>query len=482
MSAALPTQSTAPTASSGSSAPPQPLVVDIGRWLAGAGARLLRAPFHRRAGAEFLYLVIGVPLAVLGFGYALLTVGLGLVTGITSLGMPLLSAGVRGARRLGGVHRGLARRLLGVSVAPPRPLVGGRGFLGWVGAGLRDTAGWRAMAYLAVKLPVALVMIALSVVFWGYGLFFTSYLGWWWLLPDGQRLGLPWASTEVDSWPKALALAGVGAVLLLAAPWVTRGVLVLDRVPLRGLLGPTTLSERVRDLEEARSHAVEDAAAKLRRIERDLHDGTQARLVALAMKLGMAKEALDSAASDTAALDTAAPDTEALGTAAPGTEGGRTDLAQARLLVDHAHRGLKDALTELRDLVRGIHPPVLDSGLDVALATLAADSALPVQLRVEVPDRPSAAIETIAYFCVAELLTNVAKHSGARRAAVDVAQRDGLLRVRVEDDGVGGAAPGGSGSGLAGLADRARTVDGRIQVDSPVGGPTVVTVELPSHT
>ncbi|MFB9428595.1 sensor histidine kinase [Streptoalloteichus tenebrarius] len=439
-----------------------------------------RASRRLRAAAEFLYLLVGVPLGALGFGYAVLTLLLSVITGITSLGMPLLSASVRGARRLGGLHRGLARGLLGLTVSPPRPLPRGHGFLSWTAAGIRDAAGWRAMAYLVLKLPVAVVTFAAAGAFWGYGLFFTSHLGWWWLVPDGQRMAVPNFDWEIDTWGRALVLAAVGLVLLLAAPWVTRGVLVLDRVPLRGLLGPTTLSERVRDLEEARSHAVEDAAAKLRRIERDLHDGTQARLVALAMKLGMAKESLDA-------------------------EDGRADLDQARLLVDHAHRGLKETLAELRDLVRGIHPAVLDSGLEPALATLAGDCAVPVRLRVSVPDRPSAAIETIAYFCVAELLTNVVKHSRARLATVDVEQRGGVLRVRVADDGVGGAVVGsvvvggavvggadphtvgvtggdGTGSGLAGLTDRVRTVDGRIEVDSPPGGPTVVTVELPSHT
>ncbi|MEV5981333.1 ATP-binding protein, partial [Streptomyces sp. NPDC052114] len=152
----------------------------------------------------------------------------------------------------------------------------------------------------------------------------------------------------------------------------------------------------------------------------------------------------------------------------------------ARQLVDGAHRNATEALTELRDLARGIHPPALDDGLPDALATLAARSTVPVELSADVPRRPTPAIETIAYFCAAELLTNVIKHSGARRATIDVGQRDGLLTLRVTDDGRGGAAPGG-GSGLSGLAQRVRTVDGRIDVHSPEGGPTTVAVELPLH-
>jgi signal transduction histidine kinase len=148
--------------------------------------------------------------------------------------------------------------------------------------------------------------------------------------------------------------------------------------------------------------------------------------------------------------------------------------------VDAAHRGAKEAIVELRDLARGIHPPVLDHGLGTALATLAARSDVPVELIIDLPERPSAAIETIAYFCAAELLTNVAKHSGAQRATLEVEHGPGLLRVRVSDDGSGGARIEQRG-GLAGLAERVRTVDGRLQVSSPPCGPTVVTIELPSH-
>jgi signal transduction histidine kinase len=156
------------------------------------------------------------------------------------------------------------------------------------------------------------------------------------------------------------------------------------------------------------------------------------------------------------------------------------DLKRVLELVDAAHQGAKEAITELRDLARGIHPPVLDQGLGAALTTLAAHSEVPVELAIDLPERPSAAIETIAYFCAAELLTNVAKHSGARHATLSAVHVPGLLRLRVGDDGTGGARIEASG-GLAGLAGRVRTVDGRLQVSSPTRGPTVVTVELPSH-
>ncbi len=218
------------------------------------------------------------------------------------------------------------------------------------------------------------------------------------------------------------------------------------------------LPQRVRELERSRAHLVDDSAARLREIERDLHDGAQAQMVAVTMKLGLAMKKL--------------------GGMTDGT--GQTDLDRVLELVVAAHSGAKEAVTELRDLARGIHPPVLDHGLGVALTTLAARSDLPVELVIDLPERPSAAIETIAYFCAAELLTNVAKHSGAQHATLEAVYVPGLLRARVSDDGTGGARIEARG-GLAGLADRIRTVDGRLQVSSPPGGPTVVTVELPSH-
>jgi signal transduction histidine kinase len=215
---------------------------------------------------------------------------------------------------------------------------------------------------------------------------------------------------------------------------------------------------RVRELEQSRARVVDDSAARLRRIERDLHDGAQAQMVAVAMKLGLAREKLGGMVDKT----------------------GQADLKRVMELVDAAHCGAKEAITELRDLARGIHPPVLDQGLGAALTSLAQGSEVPVELAVDLPERPSASIETIAYFCAAELLTNVAKHSGARHATLEVVHVPGLLRVRVSDDGCGGACIEARG-GLAGLAERVRTVDGRLQVSSPPHGPTVVTVELPSH-
>jgi signal transduction histidine kinase len=218
------------------------------------------------------------------------------------------------------------------------------------------------------------------------------------------------------------------------------------------------LPQRVRQLEQSRARIVDDSAAKLRRIERDLHDGAQAQMLAVAMKLGLARDKL----------------TRMTGGA------GRPDVERVLELVTDAHVAAKEAITELRDLARGIHPPVLDQGLGQALASLAARGDVPVELTVDMPERPSAAIETIAYFCAAELLANVVKHSGAGHATLAVASANGALRLRVCDDGSGGARIEDRG-GLAGLAERVATVDGSLQVSSPPGGPTVVAVELPSH-
>jgi signal transduction histidine kinase len=307
---------------------------------------------------------------------------------------------------------------------------------------------------------------AYAISYWVFGLINLSSPLWWPALhhqaPGGQPgsfhaiVPLPVGSFSVSNWPETLLAAMAGALTLLAAPWLLRAVTAGDRWLVRSLLGPGQLDQRVRELEESRAHAVDDAAAALRQVERNLHDGAQVRLAALALGLGMAREKL-------------------------GDDGKPLDITQAarvRELVDSAHRSAKEALIELRDLARGIHPPVLDAGLAEALATLAARSIIPVELTAKIDERPTPAIETIAYFCAAELLANAAKHSGANRIVLDVAQRGETLRLRIADDGRGGADPS-RGSGLPGLVQRVRTVDGRLDLTSPEGGPTLVTVELP---
>ncbi|WJV50655.1 sensor histidine kinase [Streptomyces flavofungini] len=443
---------------------------------------VLRAPLTRRAWAEAAYCLLAFPLGLMG-GVVLL-VFLALGTGLTVslvgavIGVLVLVGCLWLARGLGGLHRRLASGLLGERVPGPVPPRPGSGVFGRVDARLRDGAGWRAVWYALVKLPVsALGMYA--VLFWVTGLInLTAPLRWGVFGQQAAPGGgmpvvtpVPVGGFDVHTFAGTFVAVPLGLALLLLAPWTTRLVVEADRRLLRSLLGPSRLAARVRDLEETRALAVDDSVALLRRVERDLHDGAQVRLVAVAMSLDMIKERLGE------------PDG---GAARPPL-----DLDRVRQLVDGAHRNATEALTELRDLARGIHPPVLDDGLPDALATLAARSTVPVELTTDIPRRPTPAIETIAYFCAAELLTNVIKHSGASQVVITATQipagdgadavgSGGVLRLCVSDDGRGGAAVG-AGSGLTGLTQRVRTVDGSLRVDSPEGGPTTVVVELPPH-
>ncbi|MFF5082562.1 sensor domain-containing protein [Actinoplanes sp. NPDC000266] len=348
-------------------------------------------------------------------------------------------------RATGAVHRGLAHRLLGEHIDAPPPRRSRR---------ISDGPGWRALGYGVLKVPLA-IPEGYGAFCYVFGVVNLSYPLWWPLFrnhPPGTTLGPVWALTPFGpigtrTFAGTFLIAAAGLAMLLVAPWLTRAGVSLDLAAMRRLLGPGRLAE----LRVSRARAIDDAAAMMRRLERDLHDGAQIRLATLAMNLGMAKEKL-------------------------GADGPPPDLDQARELVALAHQGAKQALADLRDLVRGIHPPVLDNGLGDALATLASGSAIPVTVRVDLPVRPAPAIETIAYFCAAELLANAAKHSGATR--IDL-YAGGGLKLTVEDDGAGGADP--DGPGLSGLARRISVVDGRMSVTSPPGGPTRVEIELPTH-
>ncbi|UYB42520.1 sensor histidine kinase [Streptomyces sp. Je 1-4] len=276
-------------------------------------------------------------------------------------------------------------------------------------------------------------------------------LVWVWLVPPQWRRGHPGYTV-----PGAY-LTVLGLVALAVIPGLAAGLGRLEILVGRAVLGVSRseeLARRVEDLTESRAGAVDAADAERRRIERDLHDGAQQRLVSLALNLGLAKATL-------------------------------TDLPpQAQQVIDAAHREAKDAIEELNNLVRGLHPAVLDElGLDAALSGLAARAPLPVRLRVDLPadlpQRTAPAIEAVAYFVVSEALTNIAKHAReATRAEVTVTRLGGILRVVIADDGMGGADPA-RGSGLKGLAQRVRSVDGTFRMSSPVGGPTMMSVELP---
>nr|WSY55093.1 sensor domain-containing protein [Streptomyces sp. NBC_00886] len=423
---------------------------------------LATATFGRPALAAVLYGVIAFPLALVGFFLTLVGLAFGGVLSVTTLGLWLLAGTVRGALALGAVQRGLARGLLGLEIEEPGgpgAEAGGSGVLGWRRGVLLDRAGWRAVGCALLTPFTAVFAYAAAVIGYVYGVLFTLHP----LLKrwnydtvrgaDGSthHVSLEFLGHQLDSWPRWLIPFTAGLLLLAVAPVLLRYALGPHRALLTVLLGPDAATRRIRTLEETRARAVDDAAATLRRIERDLHDGTQARLVALAMHLTMIRELVTAGA---------APD-------------------RVLTVVDTARGSATQAITDLRHLVKGIHPPVLDEGLHAALTTLAADSALPVTLTTDIATRPTPAVETIAYFCAAELLANATKHARATAAAVDVTARDGLLRLRVTDDGQGGAVVG-AGSGLTGLRARVRTVDGTLTCDSPHAGPTVVTVELPT--
>ncbi|MFE7507811.1 sensor histidine kinase [Promicromonospora sp. NPDC057488] len=438
------------------------------------GPHFLTAPFSGRTWREQGYLTLVLLLAPFAFTYTIFAVSFTVGIAVTVVGLFVAGAVVLGGRGWGAVYRGLARDLLDLDVAVPAPYVRTRGFWRTLGSLVGDATGWRALLFMLVTFPLAILAFVTSVTILFTGLGALTYGIWFRYLPTqadsagtlhrGASFGTDYF---IDTPPRILVAALAGLVLFFCWPWITRMFALLFRVLTAGLLSPTRASLRVAELERSRTGTVDDADARLRSIERDLHDGTQARLVAVAMQLGEAREHL--------------------------AEGG--DVTQAAELVDTAHASTKEALTELRELARGIHPPALDSGLGVALETLAARSALPVTVdvdpSVEADGRLVPALESIAYFSVAELVTNAAKHARASGVyvLVESVERaggpDAALRIRVRDDGRGGAevvAPDGSGqrSGLAGLAERVRSVDGTFDLSSPVGGPTVVTVTLPT--
>ncbi|MFC9928341.1 sensor histidine kinase [Streptomyces sp. NPDC127190] len=428
----------------------------------GSGPRLplaLRTPLEARSWREFGYVLLSLPVSIALFSWAVTMVSLGAGLLVTFLGVPVLAAALAGCRGFGALERARARGLLRLDVAEPEPLrPRKRSVAAWMGAVLRSGTSWRQLLYALVQFPWAVFSFSAAVTFWTTGWALLTYPLWCWAFPMyGGQGGLQLYGDEhhriyLDNPFEITVTALVGLLFTLVAPWLVRTLTTVDRVLVHGLLGPSRLSARVVELESDRGVVVDTAAADLRRIERDLHDGAQARLVGLAMDLGLAKEKL------------------------------REDPRAAARMVEEAHGEVKTALQELRDLARGIHPAVLtDRGLDAALSSVAARCTVPVTVEVDLPGRPAPAIEGIAYFTVSELLQNISKHSGARSATVDVWRSADRLMLQVTDDGVGGADASG-GSGLAGLAGRLKAVDGILVIDSPAGGPTRVTAELPWRT
>ncbi|QEU92494.1 sensor histidine kinase [Streptomyces kanamyceticus] len=416
----------------------------------------LRAPIEARTWRELLYTVLSLPIGITAFVFAVTMVSLGAGLLITFIGVPVLAGALAACRGIGALERTRARALLGMDIASPEPLrPRSGGLMAHIGAVLKSGTSWRNLLYSLLLMPWSLFSFIVAIVFWSYGWLMLTYPLWFWLFPmyggqDGIQLyGDDGHRIYLDNPFEITLTAATGLLITLATPWILRALTTVDRLMVHGLLGPSQLATRVVELESDRGVVVDTAAADLRRIERDLHDGAQARLVALAMDLGLAKEKL--------------------------TE----DPEAAARMVDEAHGEVKVALQELRDLARGIHPAVLtDRGLDAALSALAARCTVPVQVEVDLSSRPVAAIEGIAYFTVSELLQNISKHSRASQGTVDVWRTEDRLMLQITDNGVGGADTS-AGSGLAGLAERLDAVDGILVVVSPHGGPTTITAELP---
>jgi signal transduction histidine kinase len=358
-------------------------------------------------------------------------------------GPVLLAWGVRG---FGALQRARFRAVLGVEIpAPPRvaAAAGAGGWALWPVRAWLAPSTWRQLGYHLLALVSGTAGGVLVALCWSAPLLAVAYVAGGQADP-GTGAGL----ARAVGWAVLLAVAAVRV-----APWVARSVAEADEVGARALLGPSrgeALELRVEALARSRAEVVAATDAERRRIERDLHDGAQRRLVSLAMQLGMARASL-----------------------------GDDVPASLRQVIEQAHDEATEALAELRQLVRGLHPAVLDDrGLDAALSGIAATAPLPVRLRVDVPGRCAPGVEAVAYFVVSEALTNVAKHAGASQAQVAVERVGDRLHVVVSDDGRGGASPEG-GTGLQGLAQRAAAVDGTLTVQSPPGGPTTITVELP---
>ncbi|WP_234313700.1 sensor histidine kinase [Streptomyces sp. NBRC 109706] len=330
-------------------------------------------------------------------------------------------------------HRQRAGALLGQPVEP------------------RPRATRRNLLWLATQVGLGLPLGLLALLIVANLLFVPLIALFWWAFDPAPWL--PVASVPLTDWDTAITIGSVNVVVLV-------GLALLLLSPLAhahakcclAILAPTPeeqLAERVTELTQTRSDVLQAHSAELRRIERDLHDGTQARLVAIAMRLAVVGQRL--------------PD----------------DPDAAVPLVRQAQAETEEAMTELRAVIRSIYPPVLaDLGLSGALSTLATRAGVPTSIDIGPLGEVPAAVEAVSYFAVTEALANVARHSRATRASVQVTREVELLRAKITDDGTGGA-DAARGSGLDGMARRAAALDGTMTINSPPGGPTVITVELP---
>ncbi|MGW4423902.1 sensor histidine kinase [Streptosporangium sp. NPDC004631] len=408
----------------------------------------------RRVGVDSRYLIVGFPVSVVFF--CLMTAGFaaGVGTVIVWVGLPILAATLLVARGMADVERRMLPEVLGRPVPRPRYRAAPRN-AGWFRRMVNPlTSGqsWLDLLYGIVAFPLSIVTFVVAVTWWAGTVTGLTYPLYRWIIvqiPGNQ--GLPELLGLSDSpLVEVVFNTVIGVLFALTLPLMLRGAALVQAGLGRAMLtGVAELHERIDDLAQGRAAAVSAEANALRRLERDIHDGPQQRLVSLAMDLSRAQRRL------------------------------RSDPQAVEEMLGQAIASTRETLDELRALSRGIAPPILtDRGLAPALAALAGRCTIPVELDVQTTGRFPAAVENTVYFVVAESLTNAAKHSHATVCTVSLSRTGGVLMLTVGDDGVGGAHVA-KGHGLSGLADRLRAVDGELAVESPVGGPTVIVAEVP---
>jgi signal transduction histidine kinase len=406
--------------------------------------RIVKLPLTATPWKDLTYVTLGQASGI--FGLTWLCVGpiTSLALIITLIGIPKLYGDIWITRWWCDLER-LRGGLVGVPLERSTRQWRGDGFLQHLRSALTDPMTWRELVWLALSFGVGTACFVAGLTAWSIGLGFLTLPLWGWALPEGVELGV---TTIHSVWWMIVFAAITGPPLTILGAWGLRGSAWGQAKLVEALLEGRE-QERITELQVSRAGAVDAAAGELRRIERDLHDGAQARLVALAMEIGMAREQIE-----------------------------RDPQAAAQLLAG-AHEDAKTALSELRDLARGIHPAILtDRGLDAAVSALAARCPVPCTVAIDLPARLPAAIESAAYFTVAEALANVAKHSGATRCEISGRIDSNMLVVKVHDDGVGGL-DDTRGTGIAGLRGRVEALDGKLLVASPKGKGTLLRAELP---
>jgi signal transduction histidine kinase len=396
----------------------------------------------------FLHLLLTMPLGIVYFTVLITAVSLGFGLLITLIGIPILIGTGWIVRTMGNIERARMNAFLGTALRNPyRPAEPSAGWMASLFAIARDPATWRDFLFLILRMPIGIFTFSLMISLWAVavGLLLSPISYWFGVF----RINF---GDWVFDGPLAVVFATMsGIVFTFIAYGLTRGLAKLEAVMGSALLdaSPDELKRRVDDIARSRSRTVNAADEDRRRLERDLHDGAQQRMVSLAMTLGLAQQKL------------------------------ATNPELGAKLVSEAHEEAKRALQDLRDLARGLHPAVLtDHGLEAALPALAARCPIPTRVDVAVTPRPSPAVESAAYFVVAEALTNVARHSQALNVLVTARRDRNVLTIEVKDDGKGRAQVT-AGGGLAGLTDRVEALDGRLTVASPEGGPTILHVEIP---